>query len=370
MWKRLLDFLLPSTPPNSDPSGFRGGWRPFLRGFAISFAATLFLVTVLVFSMNPYGNLVPTLFREHAIMDINQRYQYPALIRSGAFDSAVIGTSDARLLRPARLEQAFGGRFTNLALNAGTAWEQYRLMDLFIREVERPRVLLLALDHVWCNENVAAGDVTFRGFPEWIYDDSRFNDVLYMLNSKAVETSVRRLGFALNLKPARFVAGYEVFTPPEEDYDLVKARRKIWRGKGPSEIKAVDPPYRPSPNERAGWRFPALQWLDDSFSRFKGDIVVAFMPVHIKAQPVPGSLAAAKETECKQRITDIARRHGAPVVDFRIWSGITTKDSNYWDRLHYREPIAERIVDGIERAIATGEDDPNGDWRHVGGEGE
>lgn len=345
-------------------------WRHFVWGFTISFFAILLAVGILVFLMNPYGNLGLSLFREHVIMDINQRFQYPALIRSGKFDSVVMGTSDARLLNPESLEKVFGGRFANLALNAGTAWEQYRLVDLFIREVERPRLLLMALDHVWCDQAAAVGDITFRGFPEWIYGDDRLNDVLYMVNYTSVETSVRRLGYLLNLKPARFVAGYEVFTPPEEDYDLLKAKRKIWKGKEPQSIEEVDPPYLPTRDERARWQFPALVWLDEIFSRFPGAVVVTFMPVHIRAQPIPGSLEAAKEAECKQRIIDVARRHSAPVVDFRIWSGITSTDSNYWDPLHYRVPIADRIVNGIDRALGTRKNDPNGDWQYFGAKGE
>ena len=58
-----------------------------------------------------------------------------------------------------------------------------------------------------------------------------------------------------------------------------------------------------------------------------------------------------------------AARHGVPVVDFRIRSPVTTRDENYWDRLHYRVPIATRIIDGLARALAAGKDDPGGDWR-------
>jgi hypothetical protein len=69
------------------------------------------------------------------------------------------------------------------------------------------------------------------------------------------------------------------------------------------------------------------------------------------------------------RIAAIARRHKAPFIDFNIPSGITTNDDNYWDPLHYRLPIADRIVKGIEQAIATGQDDPDGDWHYLAGPG-
>src|ERR1044072_3613867 len=100
-------------------------WTDFLRRFLLIFAAALALVFAFIAFMNPFGNLSPRAFGAHVIMDTNDRFQYPAIVRSGAFDSAVIGTSSARLLDPAWLEGAFGGRFANLGLNDGRAWEQY-----------------------------------------------------------------------------------------------------------------------------------------------------------------------------------------------------------------------------------------------------
>jgi len=331
------------------------------------FGGIIAVLCLFVLLMNPYGNLPHLLFSEHAITDINQRFQYPALIRSHRFDSIVVGASDARLLRPDALEKVFGGSFANLAMNAGLAYEQYRLVDLFLREVPRPRTLLLGLDHVWCKADAAEQRTTFRGFPEWMYDDNRWNDIAYMLNGKTIEISGRRFGVAIGLEAARFPAGYEVFTPPESAYDPVKVRGKLWGASGPHPIKAVNPTYVPSELDRVGWKFPALAWLDEMVGRFPGRVVLAFMPAHIAAQPLPGSKEAAREAECKARIAAIARSHRAPFIDFKIHSEITANDANYWDRLHYRLPIADRIVSDIQRALATGKDDPNGDWRYLEG---
>ncbi|MEX0745734.1 MAG: hypothetical protein WD118_09035 [Phycisphaeraceae bacterium] len=342
----------------------RFGWRRFvlmsLGGFAIILAA----LALFILLMNPYGNLPPFLFSEHAITDINQRFQYPALVRSKRYDSIVIGASDSRLLSPASLEQVFGGRFANLAMNAGMAYEQYRVADLFIREVKQRRTLLIGLDHVWCDREADTDRITFRGFPEWMYDDDWRNDLRYMLNAKTVEISGRRFRQALGFREARFLNGYEVFTPPESAYDPVKAKSKLWGVK-----RSVSKKKQPSAEERAAWHYPALAWLDELMARFSGRVVLAYMPAHVAVQHAPGSVRAAQQEECKMRIAAIARRHKAPFIDFNIPSGITTNDDNYWDPLHYRLPIADRIVKGIEQAIATGEDDPDGDWHYLAGPG-
>jgi hypothetical protein len=339
------------------------GWKRFVRVQLLAFFGIVVLLALFVLAMNPYGNLPSVLFSSHAITDINQRFQYPALVRSSEFDSILIGTSDARLLDPAALERTFGGRFANLAMNAALAWEQYRLAELFIRKAPQQKTLIVALDHVWCDQKAAAGLTTFRGFPDWMYDDDPWNDLAYMLNGKSVEIGFRRLATALGLKPARFHAGYEVFTPPEEKYDRAKVAKRLWGSKGKRQIKPTKRTYAASSAERAAWEFPALAWLDQILAQFPGRVVLAFMPIHVRAQPVPGSAKAAKQAECKARIAAMASRRGAsPVIDFGISSSITTNDDNYWDPLHYRLPIADRIVSDLARALETGVDDPNGDW--------
>jgi hypothetical protein len=341
------------------------GWRGFVMVAVGGFWGAVAFLAVFVLLMNPYGNLPHILFSEHAITDINQRFQYPALVRSGRYDSIVIGASDSRLLHPKALERVFGGHFANLAMNAGQAYEQYRLADLFIRQVKQTRTLLIGLDHVWCKEDALEQRTTFRGFPEWMYDDNQWNDLVYMLNAKSIEISGRRLGVALGLKSPRFPAGYEVFTPPESAYDPIKVRHKLWGEEGPRTFEAAAADNRA--HTRSDWMFPALGWLDEILGRVHGRKVLAFMPSHVAAQPIPGSGKAARADACKMRIAEIAARHGASFIDFNIRSAITTDDDNYWDRLHYRLPIADRIVRGIQQALATGKDDPNGDWRYLAG---
>lgn len=342
------------------------GWRHFVWAAICGFTGSIVLLSIFILLMNPYGNLPRILFSEHVISDINQRFQYPALIRSKRYDSIVIGASDSRLLHPRALERVFGGRFANLAMNAGLAYEQYRLSALFIAEVKDRQTLVVGLDHVWCDERADKERITFRGFPEWMYDDDWRNDLRFMLNAKTVEISGRRLGQALGFKETRFLDGYEVFTPPESAYDPVKVRAKLW-GKGANSVEPVVPAYAASAEERARWQYPALAWLDEIATKFAGRVVFIYVPAHIAAQPTPGSATAARREECKTRIGAIARRHEAPFIDFNIPSEITANDANWWDRLHFRLPIAERVVDDIERALATGKDDPKGDWRYLEG---
>ena len=334
-------------------------WARYARILITTLALQLVAVCALIAAANPYGNLPFSLVGRHEIMDTNQRYQYPAIARSGLYDSIVIGTSTSRLLRPEALNTAFGGTFANLAMDDSTAWEQMRIASLFVKSARAPRTLIVGLDHVWCRADAGQHRITERGFPEWMFDDNAWNDVPSMLNLRSLEISLRRVAMALGLKEARIpFDGYEVFVPPEAGYDLAKVKRKLKQPRTAAVESAA-----PSAAELSSMQFPALAYLDTLLAEPWQRIVLVITPIHAGAQPIPGQATAFRETECKARMADMAKQRGVPLVDFRIRSNITMTDENYWDPLHYRIGIAERIVNGLAAAVTSAADDPNGDWK-------
>ena len=336
-------------------------WKRHASVFLGTLGGLLALATGLVAVANPFGNLALSPMR-HVLMDDNQRFQYPAVIRSGRYDSLVIGTSTARLLEPAQLERHFGGRFANLALNSGTAWEQWQIARLFARTVERPRTVLVGIDWVWCAHDADTERVTVRGFPDWLFDDSPWNDLAYMLNPRTIEIAGRRIWHALGRVKERWPHnGYEVFVPPESAYDLERARKHIYDRPAPGGERPRRPVAKLPPDG-----FPALSWIEDILAARRFDrVILALMPIHTAAQPKAGEPVHAREQLCKSRLARLAAPYGVPVIDFRIPSRITREDAHFWDPLHYRVPVATRIVDAIARAVETKADDPGGDWRIV-----
>jgi hypothetical protein len=336
-------------------------WKRYALVLLGTLAGLLALAVGLVAVANPYGNLAFSPLA-HVLMDDNQRFQYPAVIRSGRYDSLVIGTSTARLLEPAELERHFGGRFANLALNSGTAWEQWQIARLFARTVAQPRTILVGIDWVWCAHDADTQRVTIRGFPDWMFDDNPWNDLAYMLNPRSIEIASRRIWHALGRVKERWPHnGYEVFVPPESAYDLERARKHIYERPPPDGGRPRRPDVKLPPDG-----FPALAWIEDILaSRRFERVILALMPVHVAAQPKEGGIVHAREQLCKSRLARLAKPHGVPVIDFRIASRITREDANYWDPLHYRVPVATRLVAAIARAIETKADDPAGDWRIV-----
>ena len=340
-------------------------WSRFLRTMLVSLAASFALCAGLVVLMNPYGNLPPILFSKHVITDQQQRFQYPAIIRTGEFDSAIFGTSSIRLLDPADLEPQLG-HFAGLAMNDARAWEQYMLMKLFLRHVPRPRTLVVGIDSVWCRPDADSNRVTRRTFPDWMFDETLLNDWPNMLNFRSLEIAGRQVAARLGMMPPALPPnGFKVFTPPEGEYDLARAQQHLY-GQGPRQIpKPQEPSVELSEAERTALRMPALAWLEEIARMTPPEslFVFVFVPAHAANLPQPGSRSAADYAECRRRIIDIAGTRKSRVVDFRFPSAITTADENFWDPLHYRVPIARKIAQGILAATLGGETQaPDGTW--------
>ncbi|HXW41620.1 MAG TPA: hypothetical protein VEK75_10475 [Xanthobacteraceae bacterium] len=342
-----------AKPHLSETADWRGFVFLFLRAL-IGGVAVIYLFILLV---DPYGIVPFSLPLDRRIVSINQRYMYPQIVRSGRFDSLIIGTSTSRLIDPQLLDGFFHARFANLAMDSATAWEQQAMLDLFLRTVGPPKVLIVGLDVVWCDPNADHDRITFRGFPRWLYDGSPWDRYLHLLNAGTLEVAVRLVGYQFGLYRERIrFDGYDAFVPLESQYDAERARRNIW---GDAPHSALTAPAAAAPplsaEERSRLAFPALSWLDAGLARLPdGSLkILAFMPVHVAAQPPPGSRAAAVEAECKARIAAIGRNRGATVIDWRIASDLTRTDTNYWDSLHYRVPVADRLAQELAAAALS-----------------
>ena len=174
-----------SAPPLASAGAPALAWRRFGLTFAAVAAGLAAALYGVVLAVDPYGTRARPGRAPGPIMDINQRFMYPQIVRGGRFDSAVFGTSTVRLLDPKQLSALFEARFANLGLNAGTPWEQVQLAGLFLRQVREPKVLVFGLDTTWCEPDADRKRVTFRAFPPWLYDEDPANDWPALLNLKS-----------------------------------------------------------------------------------------------------------------------------------------------------------------------------------------
>lgn len=343
-------------------------WTAWFFGAALT---TLLALWGFAAALDPFGLRVSAGQVPRPIMDINQRFMYPQLVRSGGFDSAVLGTSTMRLLDPAALSRGIGGRFANLAMNAATPWEQRQMAELFARQVAAPKTVLWGLDPLWCAADATdtTKRLTPRPFPPWLYDGIDLLDWPQLMNLTTLEISARLLAHRLGLIPERIRGdGYEVFTPPEGLYDLARARWHLYGAKGAApDPEPLAPPEAVTPELRAQWRFPALDWLDESLARFPAGtrILLVLPPAHRSTLSREGSVAAQHDAACKEAVAAVAARRGATVIDYAQRSPITLRDDNYWDPLHFRLPIARRLEAEIVSAAGGGPVEADGAARVI-----
>jgi hypothetical protein len=340
-------------------------WSAVLAACACGLGLALF---VFIIAMDTYGILPSARNAPRPLMDLNQRFMYPQVVRSGRFDAAIFGTSTVRLLDPQKLDKATGFLFANLAMNAATPWEQTQIATLFAREIPQPKAVIWGIDPTWCEPDAtsSAKQLTPRPFPPWLYGQPGWRDWFRLGNFTALEIAVRMAGYRLGVNKPRLRAdGFEVFTPPEATYDLARAQAHLYRGSGgiKPDLTPLASPEVLTGNEVRALMFPALDWLDRDLARFSASAkrVLILSPVHAAYLPRRGSKAALIEAECKVRLLELAARRNAAIVDFRGFNDIAMTDENFWDPLHYRLPIAmriEKVVSDILIGASGGASDP------------
>lgn len=321
-------------------------WRRFLLMTVASFGVLSLACYAFILVMDPYQNVPFSPALARAPVAQNQRYAYPSLARDARFDSAIVGTSMVRLLKPARLNALLDARFVNLAMNSATAYEQLQMNALFLRHHPTPRVMIYALDDSWCRAVEAPERYTFRDFPEFMFDENRWNDLRYLFNDKALENAVRMLELVRGKRDPKYGPdGYSDFTRDFGAYDLNRTRQRIYGATTPPPAPpAVDlePAVADVPRMANLDLLPALLAAAPAATR----VVLLMPPMHV--WHVHGNAAAYRE--CKRQALAVAeRRKEVLVLDYLLDGPVTRADRNYWDAIHYDDPIAERI----ERDIAT-----------------
>lgn len=340
-------------------------WAAFWRTALLAATGSALLVYGFIVIVDPWGMLPLSPDLPRVPISTNARYSFPALAVSPAFDSAIFGTSAVRLLRPETLDPLFHARFANLSMNSATAYEQLRMLELFLAHHPRPRVVMIGLDIEWCLPGDAApkfppADFQPQPFPDWMYSgSSRWRGYLQVMNLYAVQEAVNQFAVMIGWKQQRYGSdGYTRFVPDDRLYDLARARTHI------AEERASDEPPPPDFDPQHA-HFATLDLLRRALGAVPAGTRkrLFFVPYHVALQGAPGSFYAVSFSACKRQLAELARAvPNLVLADFMIPSAITKLDENYWDAHHYRIGIADRLARGLALADA-GRASPSGDFR-------
>jgi hypothetical protein len=127
-----------------------------------------------------------------------ERYQNPGLARNWDYDTIIIGTSMTENFLPSVVSKALGGNVMKLSIEGSTADEHNKMAQVALRTGKVKRVLW-GLDYFSLKSNSADSS---SKFPDYLYDNSIWNDYPYLFNYSVFEQFFTSLKANLqNLKP-------------------------------------------------------------------------------------------------------------------------------------------------------------------------
>ena len=322
-------------------------WRAFfLRTVAVFLggSALLFLALAL---LDPWGAMPFTSPFPRLPADHSQRYAYPELARDERFDAAIIGDSASRLLNPADFDPVLSARFVNLAMIHAFAFEQGRLLDVFMRAHSHPRAVLIGLDRGWCERGDHLDHFGYEPLPDWLYDGDVLAAFGNLLSVRAIETVARSLNAVFGgAKRPYGPNGYALIDVDFHRYDEALAKALIAK----DLAGAWAPPRTADP---ATWHYIALDWLRQRLDAMPPETrkLLVFVPRH-HLYPAPGSVGAAMFDECKRRVVQMARaRLNASVFDLSIPSPVTMAEDRWWDAVHLRPEAMAQVSKELAAAV-------------------
>lgn len=334
-----------SSISSSEP---QAGWRRFVVGLVAVFAGGSAALFLLLATLDPWGALPFRSPLPRAPADHSQRWAYPELARDRRFDAAIIGDSTGRLLDPGVFDPAVSARFVNLAMVKAFAFEQARLLDVFIAAHPNPRAVMVGLDRIWCERGAEIPRFGYEPIPDWLYDGDTLAALGNLFTLHAIETAWRSLSFELGLAPRPYGEnGYALIDVDHHAYDPALARSLIAQN---LQIGWPDPPSA----DPASWRYGGLDWLAQRLDRLPAETrkILVFVPSY-HLYPAPGSVGAGMMNECKRRVVAMARAlPNAEVIDFAIPSALTMTDDLWWDAVHLRPEAMARVSASLARVLA------------------
>ena len=316
----------------------------FIKDFLLTAVGAGVAIYVLIIVIDPYMNLGVYKLKGRQPVSQNQRFAYPALARRAGINSVIVGTSTTRLIDPASLS-IDGFRFVNLSMNSATAYEQKRILELFLRHHSDTRAVVVGVDRTWCQHGEEIEQLTFREFPEWMYDDNPVNDFAFMFNDKALENTVRMAQLLLGYRQPKYRAdGYRDFTLDFGQWRSDEVRDRIYRGASRSATA-----FTVRPTTGTG-QFPLVESL-----RALVDSAPASARVIIVLPPLHQAHIARHNAElspCKGAVlTAFSDDSRTAILDYLFSSEVTTRDENYWDQLHFTREVARQVEQDIAGAL-------------------
>lgn len=155
---------------------------------AAMLAVSLAIMVALVVIVDPFEIYHRALFYHPPYASETQMYAGAGVAKSYTYDSIIVGSSMTENCRPSVYDDALGGRFVKLSMNAGQSLDHAKMMEIAFRTHDVKRVVYgmdffsFSLYHT--NQKAKT--------PDYLYDDILCNDVQYWFNKSVLFTHIPR----------------------------------------------------------------------------------------------------------------------------------------------------------------------------------
>jgi hypothetical protein len=318
-------------------------WRRLLWAYPVACVLIAALTVMLITVLDPYDTGRFALFGGYGVPGFGQRLIAASVARAPDTQAAILGNSTMQLIDPARLTERTGWRFVSLTMTYSGPVEQLATAGWLLRHHDGTtapllKALVIGMDASWCQSD---GKLDIRQpFPFWLYGDSRLEYVWSLANMHGIEAALHKLKLMIGTERQFRPDGYNNFEPEIAGREATAA---LDLDKGSHPVAAT-----------GTGDFAAVPLLRDFFPGVPATTAIAlvFMPHYFIDLPVPGSPAAEEEDRCKALFRALATsRPNTTVIDMRNEDDLARDRRNFWDRNHYRMPIARLIENKIAAAF-------------------
>ena len=349
---------MPTIPPSSTSNSDRAWRRQLLLGGAI-LAASCAAVLLLIAIVDPYGIFPIAPHLDRRSVSSNRNFSVAGLARKRDYDSAIVGSSIINEFRPGDLDVAIGGRFVNLSIWGGNAWQQSLAAEAFSRNHPDARTMLVGLDNFWCVGGGTPNPPAAQFRPR-MYDSSALRALLALFGTVALSATWEELDYLSGRAQSRVGPdGYESYLPPVDQFVPSQVRNRIYGDPAGKPVPELDPEQ--IRQQISAMKLPNMVYLNDIGRQLPPSttLVLYFTPYHTYVQHSNGPGFAAMFEACKRATVEFARRRpNTLVLDFMIPSELTRNDANYWDGVHVSWPTAQRLAGVIGSAMRGEPTDP------------
>jgi len=230
----------------------------------------------------------------------NRNFSVAGLARKRDYDSALVGSSIVNEFRPDDLNAAIGGRFVNLAIWGGNAWQQSLAAEAFSRNHPDARTMLVGLDTFGASEEGTPNPSAAQFRPR-MYDSSALRALPALFGTVALSATWEELDYLSGRAQSRVGPdGYESYLPPVDQFVPSQVRNRIYGDPAGKPVPELDPEQ--IREQISIMKLPNMVYLDDIGRQLPPStkLVLYFSPYHTYVQHSNGPGFAAMFEACKR----------------------------------------------------------------------